>query len=123
MHASVAFALAAAGFLLTAFAKSLPEIVLGFGIANIGVYAGQAIFWTIPQSFLHKQIAPGAIGLIGTIGCIGGALMPIAFGWLKDATHSFSSGFLVVVAILGGASLAMICVGNLIGKQLRSIAP
>jgi len=123
VHASMAFALAAAGFLLTAFAKSLPEIVLGFGIANIGIYAGQAIFWAIPQSVLHKQIAPGAIGLIGTIGCIGGALMPVAFGWLKDATHSFSSGFLLVVAILGGASIAILCVGNIIGRHLESAVP
>lgn len=92
--------LAATGFAIAAFASSPPFAIIGFVVANIGVNSTQAVFWTIPQSYLSKESAPGAIGLIAMIGSIGGATIPVAIGSIKDATASYAGGFLLVSAAL-----------------------
>jgi ACS family tartrate transporter-like MFS transporter len=92
--------LAASGFAVAAFAPNPTLIVVGFMVANVGVFGTQAIFWTIPQSYLSRDSAPGAIGLIGMVGSIGGALIPVVIGRIKDSTGSFTGGFLLVSAAL-----------------------
>jgi ACS family tartrate transporter-like MFS transporter len=90
-------------------------IILGFAVANVGVYGTQAVFWTIPQSYLSRDSAPGAIGLIGMVGSIGGALAPVVIGRIKDATGSFTGGFLFV-------SAALVMLGVLLARaQLRGV--
>ncbi|MFZ6649326.1 MFS transporter [Undibacterium sp. TJN25] len=102
--------IAAAGFAIVAFAEGAPLTILGFMVANIGVYATQAIFWTIPQTYLSKQTAPGAFGAIGMMGSAGGAIVPMAIGFLKDFTHSFTAGFLMVAFVLASAgAIILIC--------------
>ncbi len=102
--------LAATGFAIAAFAPSPMLIIIGFMVANVGVYGTQAVFWTIPQSYLSRDSAPGAIGLIGMVGSIGGALVPVVIGRIRDSTGSFTGGFLVVSAALviaaGGVMVA-----------------
>jgi MFS transporter, ACS family, tartrate transporter len=90
---------AAAGFAIAAIAAPPPLIILGFAVANVGVFGTQAVFWTIPQSYLSRDIAPGAIGLIGMIGSIGGATIPVVIGHIKDATGNLTGGLLTVSAI------------------------
>jgi MFS transporter, ACS family, tartrate transporter len=91
---------AATGFAIAAFAPNPALIIIGFMVANVGVYGTQAVFWTIPQSYLSRDSAPGAIGLIAMVGSIGGALVPVVIGRIKDSTGSFTGGFLVVSAAL-----------------------
>ena len=80
-------------------------------VANPGVYATQATFWTIPQTFLSRRIAPGAIGLIGMMGSIGGAMIPVVVGRLRDATGSFTGVFLTVARIFVVAACVVVATG------------
>jgi len=114
-YAVTTFLVAAAGFAIAAFAASPVWIIIGFMVANVGIYSTQAVFWTIPQSYLSRQSAPGAIGLVSTIGSIGGAIIPIVIGRAKDASGSFTTGFLVVSGFLVlSASLILIARANLV---------
>ncbi|WP_245312578.1 MFS transporter [Bradyrhizobium macuxiense] len=99
-YATMTFVIAAAGFAIAAVATTPTWIIVGFMVANVGVYGTQAVFWTIPQSYLSRQSAPGAIGLVGMLGSIGGATIPVAIGRAKDASGSFTVGFLVVAGVL-----------------------
>jgi ACS family tartrate transporter-like MFS transporter len=99
---------AATGFAIAAFAPNPTLIIIGFMVANVGVYSTQAVFWTIPQSYLAPASAPGAIGLIGMIGSIGGALIPVVIGRIKDVTGSFTGGFLVVSAVFIVAAIGIL---------------
>lgn len=111
-HAGCAFLLTGAGFLLAAAGMaSLPLVLIGFAIVNAGVFAAQAVFWTIPQSFLSERAAPGAIGVIAMMGSIGGALSPVFVGWIKDHTGGFVAGFLAVASILLAAAGALLLLG------------
>lgn len=106
VHTSLAFALSALGFAMVACAHSLWLTLTGFTLASVGILATQAIFWTIPQSFLHRSTSAGAIGAIGMLGSIGGAIMPMVVGELRTQTHAFTSGFVVVAAAcLAGSAL------------------
>jgi MFS transporter, ACS family, tartrate transporter len=84
-------------------------------VANVGVFGTQAVFWTIPQSYLSRDSAPGAIGLIGMVGSIGGALIPVVIGRIKDSTGSFTGGFLVV-----SAALVIAAVGVMVARSQLS---
>jgi MFS transporter, ACS family, tartrate transporter len=99
-YAVATFVIAASGFAIAAFAVTPVMIIIGFMVANVGVYGTQAVFWTIPQSYMSRQSAPGAIGLVSTIGSIGGAVIPVIIGRAKDASGSFTIGFLVVSGVL-----------------------
>jgi NNP family nitrate/nitrite transporter-like MFS transporter len=51
-----------------------------------------------------------ASGLIGAAGGFGGFLLPTCFGWLKDFTGTFSSGFFVFGLVSGFAALSVMIV-------------
>jgi MFS transporter, ACS family, tartrate transporter len=108
--------LAATGFAIAAFAPTPTLIIIGFMVANVGVYGTQAVFWTIPQSYLSRDSAPGAIGLIAMVGSIGGALVPVVIGRLKDSTGSFAGGFLFVSAVLVVAAAGVMVARSQLGR-------
>ncbi len=51
-----------------------------------------------------------ASGLIGAAGGLGGFLLPTGFGWLKDFTGTFSSGFLALGCVSALAALSVMIV-------------
>jgi MFS transporter, ACS family, tartrate transporter len=107
-YAAMTFVIAALGFAIAAFAATPAWIIAGFMVANVGVYGTQAVFWTIPQSYMSRQSAPGAIGLVSTIGSIGGAVIGWVIGRTKDASGSFTIGFLTVAAVLAFAAILIL---------------
>lgn len=120
VYTACTMCLAAAGFAIAAFAATPVVIILGFVIASIGVYGTQAIFWTIPQSYLSRESAPGAIGLVGMVGSIGGALIPVVIGRIKDASGAYTGGFLVVAGALAlAAVLVLVARRSLTGPAAR----
>ena len=83
--------LAVAGFAIVALGRAPVVIIAGFMIANIGVFTALSIVWTLPQSYLSKEIAPGAIGVISMMGTIANFSIPTTMGYLRDLTHGFTS--------------------------------
>ncbi|PDT71412.1 MFS transporter [Bradyrhizobium sp. C9] len=116
-YAATTFVIAAVGFAIAAFSTSPAWIIVGFMVANVGVYGTQAVFWTIPQSYMSRQSAPGAIGLVGMIGSIGGATIPIVIGRAKDTSGSFTTGFLVVTGVLLVAAVLVLIARTRLVKE------
>ena len=104
-YAAATFFFAALGFVVAGTATDVVWVIGGFAIASVGIYGTQAIFWTIPQSFLSRSAAPGAIGAVGMLGSIGGATIPIAVGRIRDGTGSYAGGFYLVAAVLVAGGL------------------
>lgn len=50
-------------------------------------------FWSLPSLFLAEAAAAGSIGLINSVGNLGGSVGPWLMGWLETKTGSFASGF------------------------------
>lgn len=99
-HIALPMLFAAAGWLLTAYAGNPIVRLLGIAMASTGGFCAMAIFWTAPDKTLSKRSKAIGIALINAVGNIGSALSAFVVGFLKDLTHSFSSGLLYAVVVL-----------------------
>jgi MFS transporter, NNP family, nitrate/nitrite transporter len=93
-------------------ASSLPPlplmiVVLAVCMTCLGLGNG-AVFQIVPQRFQRDL---GAVtGLIGALGGVGGFLLPTLLGGVRQATGSFSFGFVVLasIAMLAAVSLRLL---------------
>ena len=92
-HAVVPIAL---GALALAFAPMtqghLLLTVACFMLAFLGFKAYMPAFWSLPNLFLTEAAAAGSIGLINSIGNLGGYLGPSVLGKVQTLTGSFVGG-------------------------------
>ncbi|CUR52213.1 Major facilitator superfamily transporter [Nitrosotalea devaniterrae] len=80
-----------------------PNLVLSmamFTIATVGIYSAFGPFWSLPTIFLTETSAAVSIGLINSIGNLGGFIGPSIVGYLKTSTDSYSLGSIFMVASL-----------------------
>jgi ACS family tartrate transporter-like MFS transporter len=61
-------------------------------------------FWSLPTAFLTGSAAATAVGLINSVGNLGGFIGPYAVGYLKDVTGGYKAGmlFLAGCALVAG---------------------
>ena len=91
-----------------AFASSLTLAVLLFSLAGAGYYAYHPCFWAVPTLFLSESAAAASIGLINSVGNLGGFFGPMVMGYLVSRTHSFTAGLSYLVGSLCLSAMLMI---------------
>lgn len=102
VHAVVPILLGATALLLAPSTKDHLWLTVGcFMVAAAGIKAYQPAFWALPSLLLTSTAAAGAIGLINSVGNLGGFLGPRLLGYIKTHTGSFAGG----VYILAGSML------------------
>ena len=69
-------------------------------VAAVGVYSAIPSFWALPSRFLTGAAAAGGIGLINSIGNLGGFAAPYATGALDQWTGSSRAGMWAVGVIM-----------------------
>lgn len=74
-------------------------------------------FWSLPSLFLVEAAAAGSIGLINSVGNLGGAVGPSIIGWIKTTTGSYSSGFFFLGSSMLIASLIIFFLGLGVRKE------
>ncbi|WP_244223083.1 MFS transporter [Cupriavidus lacunae] len=99
-HTVLPMLCAAMGWLLTAGSSQPAMQLLGVCLASTGAYTAMSIFWTTPDHALSFGARALGIAVINATGNIGSALNPLVVGWLKDMTHSFTTGLLYAAALL-----------------------
>ncbi len=86
-----------------------PNLLLSmimFTIATVGIYSAFGPFWSLPTIFLTETSAAVSIGLINSIGNLGGFIGPFIVGYFKTSTGSYSLGSVfMVVSLLVAAGL------------------
>lgn len=94
-HTALPMAAASLGLLLSAAAQDQTTIaVLMFCVAAGGLYGYLPGFWALPTSFLTGTAAAASIGLINSLGNLGGFTGPYVVGYLSQKTNSFLGGIL-----------------------------
>ncbi len=99
---------AGAGFLLSALSQgNIALEVAMFCLAGAGMYGYLPGFWALPTSFLTGTAAAASIGLINSIGNLGGFVGPYLVGYLSNRTGSFRGGLmcLSVSAVLAAGMI------------------
>ncbi len=98
-HTVVPMMVAFAGLVLAAVVQNNAVLAIAmFCVASAGLFSYFPSFWALPTGFLSGSAAAAAIGLINSIGNLGGFAGPYVVGYIKDATNSFMGGVLYLAA-------------------------
>jgi ACS family tartrate transporter-like MFS transporter len=107
-HGAVHMLLAALGVGAAAFTHDPWAFLLFLTLAAVGTYAPMAVWWSYPTTFLSGAAAAGAVGLINSVGNLGGFVGPYLTGWIKQTTGSFAGALLYLAASLTAAGLLIL---------------
>jgi len=100
-HVAGPMLIGAAGFVLTVLLPATAAMSLfTLSIAAFGIWGTLGPYWTLPPALLRGTAAAGGIALVNSIGNMGGFVGPFVVGWVRDATGGFSSGLLLLAAVL-----------------------
>lgn len=86
-----------------------------FVVAMTGLKAYMPAFWSLPSLFLTEAAAAGSIGLINSVGNLGGFLGPYVIGKVETVTGSFRGGmvFLAVSMSVSATIILMLGLGRI----------
>jgi len=120
-HTALSMIVASIGLLLSVVAQDQTALaVLMFCVAGAGMYSYLPGFWALPTSFLTGTAAAASIGLINSIGNLGGFVGPYVVGYLSQATNSFLGGVLYLATSALVAAVLILALRAT--RQTRSLA-
>jgi ACS family tartrate transporter-like MFS transporter len=93
------------------YGSSLAIAVALFCLVGASYYSFHPCFWAVPTAFLSESAAAASIGLINSVGNLGGFFGPMMMGYLVNRTHSFRAGLLYLVGSLCLSGIFMLVVG------------
>ena len=92
-HAILPIVVGALGLVFATLTQgNLVMTVLCFTIAAAGMKSYMPAFWSLPNMYLTAAAAAGSIGLINSVGNLGGFLGPSVLGTVKTLTGSYDIG-------------------------------
>jgi len=94
-HATLCLLVLSAGlFLTTLVTDNIYLTMAAFCLAGAGIYSYMPAFWALPTTFLTEAAAAACIGLINSIGNLGGFVGPYVVGYVNKHTGSFYGGMI-----------------------------
>jgi len=120
-HAGVAIFLCGISLLLAVVfgSSNMTAAVILFTASGGCYFSFHPCFWAVPTAFLTESAAAASIGLINSLGNLGGFVGPLVMGYLVHRTHSFRAGLLYLVGSLCLSGVLMLAVG--VGR--RRVSP
>src|SRR5580704_9406461 len=111
-HAAVPMFLCGLALLLAVlFGSNMILAVSLFTLVGSSYFAFHPCFWAVPTAFLSESAAAASIGMINSVGNLGGFFGPMIMGYLVSRTHSFRAGLLYLVGSLCLSGILMLVVG------------
>ena len=111
-HAALPVFLCALALSLAVVNSSRPAVSIGlFVLVGASFYGFQPCFWAVPTLFLSESAAAASIGLINSVGNLGGFVGPLVMGYLVGRTHNFAAGLWYLVGSLIMSGILMLAVG------------
>ena len=110
-HAAMPTLLAGAAlFLAIRFESHVGLSIFFFVLVGATYYAFHPVFWAMPTEFLSESAAAASIGLINSVGNLGGFVGPFVLGFIVNRTHSFSAGLWYLVGNFLASGILMLSV-------------
>jgi nitrate/nitrite transporter NarK len=116
MHYFANVSAGALGLVLSGVFSSNPVLSIIFlSIGTLGVLGSIPLFWPIPSTFLAGTAAAAGIGIVNSIGNLGGSVGPNVPIWVKGVSADPSAALYVIagVVFLGGLLLPAFIPENL----------
>ena len=105
-HAIAPIVLGAFGLIFATLTQgNLVLTLICFTIAATGMKSYMPAFWALPNMYLTAAAAAGSIGLINSVGNLGGFLGPTVVGKVKQITGSYDIGlyFLATTCLISSS--------------------
>ena len=101
-HVVIPISLIGIGLILAILAGDFVAVAIAFYCLAGAGYTYHPSFWSLPSKFLTGAAAAASVGLINSVGNLGGFLGPYAFGYLNVKTGGHSAGmwFVAVCGII-----------------------
>jgi len=100
-HAALPLFICAAAFLANLGVSSQFWVtVMLFTLVGAALHAYLPSFWALPTIALSESAAAVSIGLINSVGNLGGFAGPFIVGYLSSRTHSFNAGLICLMSAL-----------------------
>jgi sugar phosphate permease len=91
----------AIGLVLSGLFASNPYLSIAFlSVGTLGVIGSMPIFWPIPSAFLAGTASAAGIGLVNSVGNLGGYVGPNLPVWAKNFSSDPSAALYVIAAVL-----------------------
>jgi MFS transporter, ACS family, tartrate transporter len=120
-HAATPIFLCGVSLLLAViFGTSIVPAVALFCLVCSCYFSFHPPFWAVPTAFLSESAAAASIGLINSLGNLGGFAGPLVVGYLVHRTHSFQTGLLYLVCNLCLSGILMLSVRRRQPQLLKS---
>jgi ACS family tartrate transporter-like MFS transporter len=102
--------------------SNLALVIFFLCLAGFCAQAYLPAFWTVPSALLTKSAAAVSVGLINTLGNLGGFVGPAVFGYLTTRTGRFEPGmwFLVGCILISGLLASGIRTGETSTEPARA---
>src|SRR5205814_1933156 len=120
-HVAIAAIVGGAAFAATAFVHGAVFSLVLLSLAMFGLASMFGPFWALATSFLSGIGAAAGIALVNSIGNIGGFVGPAILGYVRETTHSFAAGLIVIGAILASGGVIVLGVGDEAARSRESI--
>jgi MFS transporter, ACS family, tartrate transporter len=98
-------------FLAIGSGSNVALSIICFTMVGAAYYAFHPAFWAVPTEFLSESAAAASIGLINSVGNLGGFLGPLIMGYLVSRTRSFTAGLWYLVGSFFISGVLMLAVG------------
>jgi len=119
LHAVVPIVIGLVALGLTPFTRGHLALTMACFMATAaGIKSYQPAFWSLPSLFLTGAAAAGSIGLINSIGNLGGFLGPTVLGNVEKYTGSFVGGIYYLCASMAICATIIALIG--IGRRESS---
>lgn len=91
----------AAGLILSGLFAAQPALAIAFlSIGTLGVIGSMPLFWPLPSAFLAGTAAAAGIGIVNSVGNLGGYVGPNIPIWVKAVWKDPSAALYVIAALL-----------------------
>jgi sugar phosphate permease len=101
MHYFINVTAGALGLILSGIFASNPVLsVIFLSIGTLGVLGSMPLFWPIPSAFLAGTAAAAGIGIVNSIGNLGGYVGPNVPVWVKSFSADPSAALYVIAGVL-----------------------
>lgn len=116
LHAVLPIVFGAAALALTPWSQGQIWLTVGlFIVAMTGLKAYLPAFWSLPSLFLTAKAAAASIGLINSVGNLGGFLGPYVIGEVETLTGSFQGGIYFLCVSMVASAFVILSLG--LGRQ------
>ncbi len=118
LHAALPIYLGASALAVLLLVEKPPVwLTVGLFIAAMtGLKAYLPAFWSLPSLFLAESAAAGSIGLINSVGNLGGFFGPSVMGIVKSYTGSFRGGLTYLTLSMAVSATIILMLG--LGKRV-----